>query len=300
MSRGVVWALVAYLIWGLSPLYWSAIDDVGAGDVLVWRIVATCAALALVHLGAGSWRRVLGHARDRRVRRMVLLTAGLLATNWLTFIWAVSTGHVLEASLGYFVNPLVSVALGVLVLGERLRRAQWVTVVLAAVGVVWLAVDVGSVPWVSLELAGTFGLYGLFRKTARIGSLDGLSLEVAAMTPVALVVVVARAATGAGVVGPGAAGRTVLLLASGLVTAAPLLLFAAAARRIDLSLVGIMQYLAPTLQFLLGVLVYGESWRGGQVVGYVVIWVALALFAVEGLVVGRRTRPAPAPSTAVT
>lgn len=297
MSRGVAWALGAYLIWGLSPLYWRALEEVPPGDILAWRVMATLVVLGLVHLVGRTGRALAVRAADPRVRRTVLATAALLAANWLTFIWAVNAGRVLEASLGYFVNPLVSVALGVVVLGERLRPPQWTAVGLATVGVVWLSLDVGTVPWVSLVLAGTFGLYGLLRKTAPIGSLDGLSLEVATMAPVALVVVLARAAAGAGVVGPGVTTRTLLVLGSGLLTAAPLLLFAGAARRIDLSLVGVMQYVAPTLQFLCGVLVFDETWEGGQVVGYVVIWVALALYAGEGLWRTRRRAPAAAALT---
>jgi len=290
MSRGVAWALGAYLIWGLSPLYWRALEEVPPGDILAWRVVSTLTVLALVHLVGRTGRTVWARVADARVRRTVLVTAGLLAANWLTFIWAVNAGRVLEASLGYFVNPLVSVALGVVVLGERLRPAQWVAVGLAGAGVAWLSLGVGTVPWVSLVLAGTFGLYGLLRKTAPVGSLDGLSLEVATMAPVALVVVGARAAAGAGVVGPGVGTRTLLVLGSGLLTAAPLLLFAGAARRIDLSLVGVMQYVAPTLQFLCGVLVFGEAWEGARAVGYVVVWVALAVYAVEGLWWARRRR----------
>jgi chloramphenicol-sensitive protein RarD len=292
VSRGVVLGLSAYLIWGLSPLFWKQVDDVGALDLIAVRVVATAVVLVGVHLLVGSLRRVVAAAADRRTRLVALATASLLVVNWLVFVWAVGDDRVLEASLGYFVNPLVSVVLGVVVLRERLRTGQWAAVALATVGVVWLTVDVGTLPWVSLTLAGTFGLYGLLRKTASVESLDGLSLEIGLLVPLAAVVLALGWAGGDGVdlSGP---GRDAWFLATGLITAAPLLLFAAAARRVELSVVGILQYVAPTLQFLIGTLVYDEPWRGGQVVGYVIIWVALAGFALEGLTVGRRAGGVP-------
>lgn len=282
-SKGVLWALVAYAWWGFSPVYWKQLDDVSAVDVLSFRVLATAVLLAGVQLVSGNLGRALDILRSPRTRRIVILSALCLSTNWLLFIWSVSQDRVLETSLGYFINPLVSVALGVVVLKEDLRRPQWIAVLIAACGVLWLTFNVGVFPWVSLVLAATFGLYGLLRKTAAFGSLDGLTVELGVMVPLAVTVIVIRALTGAGTAGWSTPGRDLLLVGSGILTAVPLLLFAGAARRIDLSFIGVLQYLAPTIQFLLGVVIYDENFSGGQVVGYVVIWVALLVFAADSL-----------------
>lgn len=295
MSSGILLGLAAYLIWGLSPIYWKWLDGVASGDVVIHRILATAVVLALAHTVLRSWRRLRDEARVPRIRRNALLAGSMLAANWLVFVWAVSNDQVVETSLGYFINPLLSVVLGVVVLGEHMRRVQWAAVALAALGVAVLTVDLGTLPWVSLALAGTFGVYGLVRKTSAVGSLDGLSLEMAAMAPFALVALGVRGATGDGVVGLSDPGLDLLLLGTGVITAAPLLLFASAARTTALSTLGLMQYTAPTIQFLLGVLVYGEDWSGGQAAGFVLIWVALAVFAADGFSHARRRPRVPVP-----
>ncbi len=295
MSRGVLFALSAYVLWGLSPIFWKQIDDVGAGDTIAFRVLATALVLLAVHAMLRTFGRVSAAAADPRIRLVAVTTAALLSANWLVFVWAVNHERVLETSLGYFMNPLASVVLGVVVLGERMRPLQWGAVGLAAVGVVVLTIDLGELPWVSLLLAATFAVYGLLRKTSPVGSLDGLSLEVSVMVPVAAIVVALRASGGDGVVGLHDPGRDLLLLGTGLMTAAPLLLFASGARRIDLTTVGLLQYVAPTIQFLLGVFVYDETWTGGQVAGYALIWLALAAFAGEGLA-QRRAGPVVRPA----
>ena len=291
MRRSVVVALVGYVLWGLSPVFWR-LGDGTAGDMLVLRILSTLTLLALIQAGRDRGAGVRSRLADRRVRFAVVGSAALLAGNWLGFLWAVTTDRVLEASLGYFLNPLVSVVLGVSVLGERLHRTQWCAIGVAGVGVAVLSIDLGSLPWISLFLALSFGLYGLVRKTAPVESLDGLTLEVVTMAPFAAVALGIFSADGDGAatvsgVGVGVGGW-VWVAGAGVMTAAPLLLFGWAARRIPLSLVGILQYITPTLQFLLGVFAYDESWSGGQVVGYGVIWTGLALFAADGLVRARR------------
>ena len=286
-SKGVAAGLGAYLIWGLGPLFWNQLDDVAAGDVVIFRMAATFATLVVVHLVRRSGRHLMEVARDRRAMSLAVTTGLLLGVNWLVYVWAVYDHRILEASLGYFINPLVNVVLGVMILGERLRPVQWVAVAMAAAGVVVLTIDVGTLPWVSLVLAGTFGVYGLIRKTSPAGPLEGLTLEMAVLLPLAVAVIAWRAVGGHGAVGAAVPSRDLLLLATGMFTAAPLLLFATAARRIDLSVVGILQYVAPTLQFLLGVFVYGESWSGGQVVGYFIIWAGLVVFAVDSISAGR-------------
>jgi len=289
MTKGMAAALGAYLIWGIGPLFWKQLDDVAAGDVIVFRMAATFVVLVLVHLIRRSWRGTLTFTRNGRALRLAAVTGVLLGTNWLVYVWAVYDDRILEASLGYFINPLVSVLLGVAVLGERLRPVQWLAVAMATIGVVVLTIDVGSLPWVSLVLAGTFGVYGLIRKTSPAGPLEGLTLEMAMLLPIALFVIVMRAVGGNGAVGVTLPTRDLLLLATGLFTAAPLLLYVSAARQISLSMLGILQYLAPTIQFLLGVLVYDENWSGGQIVGYCIIWAGLIVFGADSIAASRRS-----------
>ena len=287
MNRGVVIGATAYVLWGLSPIYWRSVDSVAAGDIVIHRVLTTLLFLGAIQLAGRTFGRVRSLVADPRARWMFVLTAVLLASNWLVFVWAVNDDRVLEASLGYFINPLVSVVLGVIVLGERLRVGSMVAVVVAAVGVVVLTVDVGRLPWVSLFLAATFALYGLIRKTSPAGSLDGLTLEMFVLVPFALVALLVRAGAGESVLTTQSLGMNVWLLGAGVITAAPLLLFATAARRIELWLVGMLQFIAPTLQFVLGAVVWNEPWSGGQAVGFVIIWMALGVFVADQLRIAR-------------
>lgn len=287
MNRGVVIGATAYVLWGLSPIYWRSVDSVAAGDIVIHRVLTTLVFLGAIQLAGRTFGRVRALVADPRARWMFVLTAVLLASNWLVFVWAVNDDRVLEASLGYFINPLVSVVLGVIVLGERLRVGSMVAVVVAAVGVAVLTIDVGSAPWVSLYLAGTFALYGLIRKTSPAGSLDGLTLEMFVLVPFALVALLVRAGAGESVLTTQSLGMNVWLLGAGVITAAPLLLFATAARRIELWLVGMLQFIAPTLQFVLGAVVWNEPWSGGQAVGFVIIWLALGVFVADQFRIAR-------------
>ncbi len=290
MPKGIAAAIGTYFIWGLGPIFWKQLDDVPTGDVIIFRIASTFGVLVVVHLVRGSRRKVLAVARERKAMGLAVLTGVLLGANWLVYVWAVSADRILETSLGYFILPLVNVILGVAILGERLRPAQWLAVFVATVGVAVLTIDVGTLPWVSLALAGTFGFYGLIRKTAPTGPLDGLTLEMAVLLPLALVAITFRASGGDGSLGASVPVRDVFLMATGVFTAVPLVMFASAARQINLSLLGILQYLAPTLQFLVGVFVYDESWTGGQVVGYCIIWAGLVVFATDGVMATRSAR----------
>lgn len=287
MRRGVAEAVVAYVIWGLSPIFWKQLDSVPAAQTVGHRIVWTFLTLAVVHTLRRSWGE-LRRAGGRR--HLAVLTAALIAANWATFVWAVQAERVVEASLGYFVGPLVSVFCGVLVLGERMRRGQWVAVAVAAVGVAWLTVQVGSLPWVSLVLAFTFALYGLLRKTASYGSLEGLTYEMIVLLgpAIAFLALTAGDDWSMGVSRPGV---SIGLVLTGAVTAAPLLLFAAAARRELLATVGMLQYLTPILQFLVGVVLYGESVGGDRLVGYAIVWMGVVVFATEGWMSQRRVVP---------
>lgn len=282
-AAGLTYAALAFLMWGLFPLYFRLVPAVLPLEMVMHRVVWGL----LFVLGVLAWLRRwawLGQTL-RQPRRVALFaaSASMLTINWLVYVWAVQNGHVVDAALGYYVNPLLSVLLGVAVLGERLRRLQWLAVALAAAGVVWLGWEAGGLPWIALALAGSFGLYGLLRKTAPLGAIEGLTMETLVLAPVALVGLAWWSARGRGVMVQGPAAQAWLLLLSGPLTALPLLCFAAAARRLPLVTLGMMQYTAPTLQLLLGVWVWGEPFEARRAAGFVTIWTALALVSVDAL-----------------
>jgi chloramphenicol-sensitive protein RarD len=289
MNRGIAYASAAYLLWGVFPIYFKALQAVAPLEILGHRIVwslAVCAALLLA-LRRGQWLADL--RRQPRVLLWFVASSMLVAVNWFVYIWAVNAGRVVDASLGYFINPLVNVLIGALFLHERLRGMQWVAVAVAAIGVSWLTWQAGAVPWIGLVLALSFGLYGLLRKTAALGAVEGLTLETLLLAPIA------AAYLGWLMLGShsgffqGDTTTRLLLAAAGPITALPLLLFAAGARRIPFSTLGLLQYLGPTLQLLIGVWLYDEAFAE-RAPGYVLIWIALAVFSVEGVVQGWRAR----------
>jgi chloramphenicol-sensitive protein RarD len=280
---GVAYALTAYGIWGVLPLYLKALHAVPALEVVAHRIVWAALLLLLVTAVARQWSW-LRQVRERPpLVWMFVASAAGLSVNWLTYIWAVNVGRVVDASLGYFINPLFSVVLGVLVLKERLRAGQWAAVTVAGVGVLWLTLQAGQPPWIGLTLAVSFGLYGLLRKTASIDALAGLTLETWLLLPLAGGYLLYLSLTQQSSWATGGATQNALLVAAGPITAVPLLAFAAGARRIPLSLVGILQYLGPTLQLGLGVLVFHEPLPAAKLFGFALIWAALVLYTVEGL-----------------
>jgi chloramphenicol-sensitive protein RarD len=284
---GVLYAVGAYLAWGLVVIYWKALGPLPALEVLAHRIVWSLPLLAAIATAAGRWGEVRAVVRAWTRVRFLVLTTLLISANWGLFIWAVQSGRVLQASLGYFINPLVNVVLGVALLGEKLRHAQKVAVGLAACGVVALAATTGTVPWTSLALAVTFGLYGLLRKVAPVDALTGLLLETCFVAPLALAYVLWRERTGVGALTTGPATRDLLLAAAGVVTVLPLLWFASAARRLPLSTLGFFQYLSPSCQFLLAVGVYGERLTVAHAVTFGCIWTALAIFSLDARVAWR-------------
>lgn len=290
MNEGIVAALGAYVAWGVLPVYWKSVQAVPALEIVCHRVVWSFAFLVLVLAWKGHWKWL----RRARARPAVLIpflgSSSLLALNWLTYIWAVNAGHVVDTSLGYFINPLVSVLLGVLFLRERLRLWQWVAIGIAGLGVSYLTLSHGAFPWIALTLAITFGLYGLLRKTAPLGSLEGLSLETAFLFLPALAVLLSREWMGSGSFGHTGTVTSGLLALTGVVTALPLLWYAYGARRVTLTTLGILQYLCPTLQLLLGVLVYGEAFTQARMVGFGAIWIALILYSLEGVIEGRRRK----------
>ncbi|HYC54594.1 MAG TPA: EamA family transporter RarD [Candidatus Binatia bacterium] len=290
-SRGVWYAVGAYTAWGLLPVYWKMLRHVPAAQVISHRILWSCVLLAAMLAASRRWSRFRAAAFAPRTLRQYAAAAGLIGINWSIFIWAVAAGFLVETSLGYYINPLISVLLGVVVLGERLRLAQWLPIALAAAGVGYLTFTHGSVPWIALVLATSFALYGLVKKTAPLGSLDGLALETGLLFLPALAVVAAGEAKGDGpLLGGGDALTGLMLLSAGAVTTAPLLMFASAAQRIPLFWIGILQYIAPTLQLALGTLVYGEPFHRDQLIGFAMVWAALLVFLLEGLA-ARRTPP---------
>jgi chloramphenicol-sensitive protein RarD len=297
LRKGVVAAVGAYTLWGLLPVYWKALQAVPALETLAHRTVWSLLFVLLIQAARGRWEWVRLVRQRPRMLLTFLGSTCLLGVNWLTYIWAVTAGHVVDSSLGYFINPLVSVLLGVLFLGERLRPWQAVAVGLAAVSVVYLTLGLGSLPWIALVLAGTFGFYGLLRKTAPLGSLEGLSLETALLSLPALTYLLSLEVAGRANFGHAGASTTGLLAFAGVITALPLLLFAWAARNTTLGTMGILHYIAPTLQFLLGLLAYHEPFSPARLLGFCGVWLALLVYSAEALTHERLRRASAAAVT---
>jgi chloramphenicol-sensitive protein RarD len=286
MNRGFWYGVLAYGLWGLFPIYFKQIGHVPAMEVLGHRIVWSFLILAALVFGARG-RRMRRGDLPRHVLALVGAAALFIGVNWLVYVWAVTSGFIVETSLGYFVTPLVNVLLGVILLRERLRPGQWVAVGVACAGVLYLTATYGSLPWISLTLAVSFGSYGLIKKKVALGSLHGLTVETGILFLPALTYVALLHAGDRAVFLQTGAITDVLLGAAGLITIGPLLLFATAVQRIPLSTIGLLQYIAPTIQFLLGVLVYDEPFTGNQLIGFTIVWAALVIFTVEGFLVQR-------------
>jgi chloramphenicol-sensitive protein RarD len=290
--RGTGFGLVAYLWWGAFPLYWPLLEPAGAVEILAHRVVWSLVAAVTLLVLAPRWRTV---PRNGRALRLLLAASILIGINWGVYIWGVNHHHVVETSLGYFVNPLVTVALGVVVLGERLRRLQWTAVAIAAIGVVVLTAQAGRPPWIALILASSFGGYGLIKKVVGVEPATGLAIESALLTPIALGYLVVGAGTGHSTFASHGVGHAFLMASAGPVTIVPLFAFAAAAPRVPLSRLGLMQYLTPTIQFVIGVTVRHEPLGAIRLIGFVLVWLALIVFTVDSASAGGRRRRAAAP-----
>lgn len=287
--RGFLFGFAAYFLWGLFPLYWKLLGRSSAIEILAHRIVwsmLTIAALVVVLRRLPYLKRLW---REPRRRWLLVFAAGLISVNWGMYIWGVTHGHVVETSLGYFINPLFTVMLGVVVLSERLSPAQWTALGIATVAVLSLTIEYGRPPWIALTLTISFGLYGLVKKKAGAGAVEGMALETAAIAPIALGVVVALTLRGDATVTSNGPGYLVLMMVAGPLTSLPLLLFGAAATRVTLTTIGLLQYVAPTMQFALGVLVYHEPMPPMRWLGFGLVWLALLVFSCDGLVRRRRT-----------
>jgi chloramphenicol-sensitive protein RarD len=281
MNKGIWYAIGAYASWGLFPIYWKLLHHVPALQLIGHRIIWSFLALIIMILCVRQWTRFYSAVFAWSVFRVYCLAALLIGVNWLTYVWAVNAGHIVESSLGYFINPLLSVLMGVVFLHEHVRPRQWIAIGLAAAGVLFLTIVHGSIPWIALTLAFSFAFYGLVKKTAPLGSLYGLTLETGILLLPASLYLFMSDLNGSGAFLHTGTTADILLAGAGIVTTIPLLLFASAARRIPLSLIGILQYISPTLQFLLGVLMYHESFTFIQFIGYAIVWLALILFGVE-------------------
>ncbi|EKO3378071.1 EamA family transporter RarD [Vibrio fluvialis] len=287
-KKGVILAISAYTMWGIAPIYFKAISSVSALEILSHRVIWSFFLLAaLLHFGR-QWRSVVSVFRDKKKMVYLLTTALLVGGNWLIFIWAVNANHMLDASLGYYINPLLNVVLGMLFLGERLRKLQWFAVALAAIGVAIQLVVFGSVPIVAFSLAITFGLYGLLRKKVGVNAQTGLFIETLVLVPAAAIYLlwIADSATSSMLANDW--HLNLLLISAGIVTTLPLLCFTGAATKLKLSTLGFFQYIGPSLMFLLAVLVYGENFSADKAITFAFIWSALVIFSVDGLTQGRK------------
>ena len=278
---GGLCALGAFGTWGFLPIYFKYMHEVSAFEILSHRIVWSVILVGLFLIAVGRWKEVLAVIKNRRLVFWLCVSATLLSLNWLLFIWAVTHGQMLQGSLGYYINPLVNVVLGVLLLGERLTKAQWIAVALSVLGVIALAAGVGEFPWIAVSLGLLFGFYGYVRKTAPVGAAAGLFVETLVVIIPATAYLIYLGVKGQGAFGTVSFSYDLLLLFAGVVTAVPLILFSAAARRLRYATVGFFQYLAPTLQFILAVAVYGEAFTDAHKITFALIWLALAIYSFD-------------------
>jgi chloramphenicol-sensitive protein RarD len=288
MNKGVMYALGSYILWGFLPIYMKSLTGVLPLEILSHRVAWSLLLLALALTISWRWAWLREALSDRRTVITFAFTAFLLSLNWLTYIWSVVHDHIVDGTLGYFMNPLVNVLLGVIFLRERLRPGQTVAIGVATLGVVYMAVNAGVLPWVGLTLAFSFSGYALLRKVAHLDSLKGLTLETLFLAIPSVSYLAYLTTTGGAHFGVSGLRTTLLLAGSGVITAVPLLLFAAGARRISLSTLGILQYTSPTIQFLIAVYLYGEAFHFVRIIGFSLIWLALLIYSLEGLLERQR------------
>ena len=289
---GLIAGVGAYALWGVLPLYFLSMRPAGPFEIVALRVLFALAFCAILLTATKGWARFAGLVRQPRVAFTMGIAGILIFINWQVYLYGALNGHVVETSLGYFINPIVSVFLGVIFLGEKLRPAQWAAVALSLVAVVVLAVGYGSVPWIALALAFSFGLYGFIKKRVggQVDAVSGLTMETAWLVPVAVVELIVVGATTGIVFGTAGAGNTAILLSAGVVTAIPLLLFATAASRLPLTVIGFLQYFAPILQFIIGITVANEEMPPERLLGFGIVWLALIVLSVDAIAAGRARR----------
>ncbi len=287
-QNGVLFGVAAYLSWGFFPLYWPLLDPAGSLEVLAHRFVWSMVFVLVAITATGRWSRFVAIARDRRLMLILSAAAVVIALNWGGFIYGVTHDKVIETSLGYFINPLVTVLLGVFVLRETLRPTQWVALGIGALSVIVLTVDYGRLPWIALLVGFSFATYGFLKKKANLGAFEGLGMETLILTPVAMAYLLALQLRGELAFGHEGTLNVVLLVGTGVVTAIPLLMFGAAATRLSLTTIGLLQYLGPFIQFALGLVVFHEPMTPARWVGFLLVWLALVVFTVDGVVNRRR------------
>lgn len=287
MNKGILYGIGAYIFWGFFPIYWKFLHHVPAIQLIGHRIIWSFLLLALFIAASKQWSDFRGTI-TMKVLRIYTIAAILIGINWFLYVWAVNHEFIVETSLGYFINPLISVLLGVIILKERLRTAQWVPVILAALGVAYLTYVYGRLPYIALSLAFSFGLYGLVKKLSPLGSLFGLTVETGILFIPALGYLIFVEANNTAAFLHTGTGSDLLMIGAGIVTTVPLLMFASAARSIPLWVVGLLQYIAPTLQFLIGVFMYKEPFSQNQLIGFGIVWVALIIFLAENYIASRQ------------
>ncbi len=283
VRRGLLFGTAAYAIWGAFPLYWPLLEPAGAVEILAHRVLWSCVTTGVLVLVLRRGSAVRDLWRDHRVRLLLTVAAVLISVNWVVYIWGVNNERVVETSLGYFINPLVTVLMGVVLLGERLRPLQWVAMGIAAAAVVVLTVDYGHLPYVALALAFSFGSYGLCKKVAGVGAVESLAFETAVIAPFAAAYLGWLTVVGRSAFTDSSPGKAALFMAAGVVTTVPLLCFGAAATRVSMISLGLLQYITPTVQFALGVLYFHEDMPPGRWAGFGLVWVALVIFTAEAV-----------------
>lgn len=278
MNKGIWYAIGAYVWWGFFPLYWKMLKHVPALQLIGHRIVWSFFALIVVIVIIRQWKNFRDSVFNFKVLRLYLIAAVLIAVNWFMYVWAVNAGHIVETSLGYFINPLLSVLMGVIFFRERLNMWQWAPIGIAGAAVLYLTLALGSLPWIALILAFSFATYGVVKKVAPLSSLHGLTLETFILLIPAMVFLIYSENTGTGSFAHNGWLTDLMIIGAGVITTIPLLMFASATKRIPLSFIGILQYIAPTIQFLIGVLFYKEHFSTEQFIGYSLVWIALIIF----------------------
>lgn len=283
MNKGILFALAAYLFWGLHPVYWKLLKEVPASEIVAHRIFWSFIFFVIIISIRKNWKSIIAGFRNSNNKKLLILTAFLISSNWATYIWAVNAGFIVETSLGYFISPLISVLLGVLFLQEKLRSIQWISISIAGAGVLFMTLMYGRLPWISLYLAATWGTYGMFRKKLSFGSVEGLTIETAMLSFPAIIYMAILYSEGTNSFITSGLDTTLLLIGAGITSGLPLMVFIYASKQIELSLIGVLQYIYPTTLFFIGVFIFNEPLSLTKLTGFMFIWSALILYTGESI-----------------